>query len=279
MPRRRSWLLAILGVLLLLFVMHTAAVAQMSFGSLPVSTDCSRTTRLGFCCLDSDDLKLYCGSGSAASQVGGGHTMLSSTHSDTTAGVAVARGSIITGQPIGGPPTDTWARLTLGASGTYLRSDGTDALWAAPRQEDITGHGVRMHNSANISIASATMTPLTFDTESDDTDGYHSTSSNTDRVTIPSGLGGWYTVWCGVDWAGNATGVRAIVITINGGVESDDYDNPATDGFFAISHAVVVKIAAGAILRCAVYQNTGGNLNVNRSASLSPEMRVIYHGQ
>lgn len=56
----------------------------------------------------------------------GAHNLLSATHSDTTS-ASVVRGDIITGQ--NGP---VWARLALGASGKYLKSDGTDAVWADP---------------------------------------------------------------------------------------------------------------------------------------------------
>jgi len=54
------------------------------------------------------------------------HNLLSSTHGDTT-GATVVRGDLITGQT--GP---VWARLALGASGKFLKSDGTDAIWADP---------------------------------------------------------------------------------------------------------------------------------------------------
>ncbi|MEP7337068.1 MAG: glycosyl hydrolase family 28-related protein [Acidobacteriota bacterium] len=55
---------------------------------------------------------------------GGNHNLLSSTHTDTTAGT-VARGDIITGQ--GG--SATWTRLAKGSSGNFLGGDGTDTAW------------------------------------------------------------------------------------------------------------------------------------------------------
>lgn len=61
------------------------------------------------------------------------HNLLSVTHPDTTAGT-VARGALITGQ--GASPT--WSKLDLGSSATFLRSDGTDALWSAIAQSDVT---------------------------------------------------------------------------------------------------------------------------------------------
>lgn len=65
--------------------------------------------------------------GSTVASSGGGpalHTLLGSSHSDTTA-AGVARGALITGQ--GGPAS--WSLLTVGSAGTFLRSDGTDVGW------------------------------------------------------------------------------------------------------------------------------------------------------
>ena len=63
---------------------------------------------------------------------GASHNLLSATHSDTTAGTVV-RGDLVAGQ--GASPT--WVRLALGLSGYVMRSDGTDALWAAIADADL----------------------------------------------------------------------------------------------------------------------------------------------
>lgn len=52
--------------------------------------------------------------------------LLSAFHGDTTAST-VARGDVITGQTA----SPKWARLSIGASGTVLSSDGTDVSWAS----------------------------------------------------------------------------------------------------------------------------------------------------
>jgi len=57
----------------------------------------------------------------------GAHSILSATHSDSTS-AAVVRGDIITGQGA----TPAWTRLAIGASGKYLKSDGTDVSWGDP---------------------------------------------------------------------------------------------------------------------------------------------------
>lgn len=52
------------------------------------------------------------------------HEILSTTHTDSAAST-VSRGSLIYGNA-----TPAWAELNVGAAGTLLRSDGTDAAWA-----------------------------------------------------------------------------------------------------------------------------------------------------
>jgi hypothetical protein len=53
------------------------------------------------------------------------HAVLSATHSDTLA-AAVTRGDLMVGNA-----TPKWARLAIGSSGKFPRSDGTDVGWAS----------------------------------------------------------------------------------------------------------------------------------------------------
>lgn len=62
--------------------------------------------------------------------------------------------------------------------------------------------GVRATASGNQTISANTDTTVTWDTEAYDTDGFHSTASNTERITIPSGMGGYYWVTVTVRWFG-----------------------------------------------------------------------------
>jgi hypothetical protein len=64
------------------------------------------------------------------------HNLLqSSVHTDTNT-TTVARGMVITGQLIGGVPK--WSGLALGAFGTVLKSNGTDAVWGNVAWDEVT---------------------------------------------------------------------------------------------------------------------------------------------
>jgi hypothetical protein len=54
----------------------------------------------------------------------GPHPLLDGTINDDTLAAAPLRGSLIVGNS-----TPKWSRLTLGANGTVLTSNGTDASW------------------------------------------------------------------------------------------------------------------------------------------------------
>ena len=79
---------------------------------------------------------------------GGGttHALLSATHTDSVVGT-VLRGAIVVGNA-----TPAWELLALGTTGKYLRSDGTDAGWAAIQAGDLPAH-----NQAASTITSGTL--------------------------------------------------------------------------------------------------------------------------
>jgi len=73
-------------------------------------------------------------SGVGGGGIGGGatsHNLLSITHSDTETD------TVVQGDLIVGGATPTWERLALGASGTFLKSDGSNPSWSALQASDI----------------------------------------------------------------------------------------------------------------------------------------------
>lgn len=76
------------------------------------------------------------------------HALLSATHSDTVVNT-VSRGSIIYGNS-----TPNWDELTIGASGTVLRSDGTDVSWSTD------GTGLASLNASALSIGTVPLARL-----------------------------------------------------------------------------------------------------------------------
>lgn len=95
-----------------------------------------------------------------------------------------------------GDYVETWVRHTAGAATNVTLQDFTIIKLDSGRVG--TGIGASAYRSTNATITA--QTAVTLDTEVFDPYGFHSTSTNTDRMTVPTGLGGKYLVtaylWC-----------------------------------------------------------------------------------
>lgn len=104
------------------------------------------------------------------------------------------------------------------------------------------GGGIYAHifNSADIGIPSATSTYLTFDSERNDTSSFHSTSSNTGRMVIPTT--GRYTMTFLGRWAGTASAAGSQVwYRLNGSTIFTTNDAYNTDSNFSASHVLTIE--------------------------------------
>lgn len=122
-------------------------------------------------------------------------------------------------------------------------------------------------------LATATATLIPFDTESWDTDGCHSTSSNTSRLTAVTA--GKYLVIAQISYAANATGQRYVTLRKNsagsssGGtlVDSLSCDAAASGSTSVFLVTEVWLSTAGDYLEVFGQQSSGGNLATNTGAS------------
>lgn len=57
----------------------------------------------------------------------------------------------------------------------------------------VVKHGCRIRRGTTLSLPNAAITYVPFDSEVEDTDAYHAVT-NTERITIPAGLGGIYSI-------------------------------------------------------------------------------------
>lgn len=122
--------------------------------------------------------------------------------------------------------------------------------------------GCRVYNSGNQSISNATWTALTFDSEVYDTDGMHSTSTNTSRLTCVTA--GKYLVHAAVTFAANATGSRWAAIKKNGSFYANESRPNAGSGSTVVFHIdLLVDLAVNNYVELFVLQTSGGNLDVN----------------
>lgn len=131
-----------------------------------------------------------------------------------------------------------------------------------------TGIGASAYNNAVQSIPDTTVTAVTLNSEDFNLYGFHSTSSNTSRMTVPAGLGGLYLVMGSGRFTANATGARTLKlakngvdfrqIIITGDADGTDYE---LNG--------IVSLAAGDYVELLVAQTSGGALNFGHASARS----------
>ena len=131
--------------------------------------------------------------------------------------------------------------------------------------------GCKVYATSTQAVSASTITPITFDSEEFDTDGFHSTGANTSRITIPSGLAGKYLF------------VVSGVIPNTGSTEIDFYKNGTT---FVRSggggthpgnraHATcLANLSVADYIEAIVYTTVGGGLTIGHASAEQDQMTM-----
>lgn len=159
------------------------------------------------------------------------------------------------GDLIAASAADTPARLAVGANGETLIADSTAATglkWA----KSPNFVGCSLFSTSTTSATNSTYTAVLFNSEEFDTDGFHSTSVNTSRITIPTGLGGKYLVNGFGEWDNSALGYRSLHIYVNGTRTKNNYLQPSVI-FPTEQISCVLNLSAGDYIELFVNQDSG----------------------
>jgi hypothetical protein len=157
---------------------------------------------------------------------------------------------------------NTPARLGIGSTDQVLKVSGGIPAWgAAPAP---TAVGCYVYNNVAISCASGSYTTLTFNSEYFDTDAIHSTSTNTSRLTVPTGLGGKWVIFTNIYCYSVANGYYTVKFQVNG----NDKNRQALYHFGnsnaqTIAFSQPFSLNAGDYVEVLLYQNTGANRNAD----------------
>ena len=159
-------------------------------------------------------------------------------------------------------------RLALGTAGQVLtvNSGATAPEWTTISTSP-TFVGVSCTGTGTQTINNSSWTMVTFDTEEYDTNGFHSTSTNTSRITIPSGKGGYYllTSHIYVDNSGGA-GRRGSQFFKNGNYTNISFVEvaPTSGTYNGIVNTWIVNLAVGDYVEVGIWQTSGGSVSVDR---------------
>ena len=125
--------------------------------------------------------------------------------------------------------------------------------------------GALVYNTAQ-SIPDAAGTNMNFGFEEYDTDSIHSTSTNTSRLTVPSGVTK-IRLTGSVGWAANTTGARFVKIHKNGSdlytprAETGSTSDVTWGGYPQNISSPIFTVVSGDYFEMNVYQNSGAALN------------------
>jgi hypothetical protein len=160
------------------------------------------------------------------------------------------------------------AAVTSPQEGNVCYLKDTDAVmtysgstWVAVGGGAASFSGCRAVPNTGQAISTGTFTALVYQTETYDVGGYHSTSSNTSRMTVPAGKAGYYDITGAVFWPAASGGVRQIQLQINGttaigrtvivgsvnGIQSELFTSP-------------YYLAVGDYVETMAYQDSGSTL-------------------
>jgi len=125
------------------------------------------------------------------------------------------------GQLVVGSGTDASDVLSVGSNNQILTADSsttTGLKWAtAASGSTFSGCSLYGTDPGNFEVSAGASVLITWNQELFDTDGYHSPSSNTDRITIPSGKAGYYLINAAMEWDDdNAVATCGIRVYRNG---------------------------------------------------------------
>lgn len=162
----------------------------------------------------------------------------------------------------------------------------TGALWNAAVKAmgdwlmGSSGNGVprfRGYQATSQSLADNTWTSLTMDTEVYDSDNGHSTTTNSSRYTVQ--VAGTYLITGSSAFTANATGNRAIRITVNGSPITGSFAKTlaATSGHSSgIIGAAQAVCIVGDYIEVQGLQTSGAALSTSTGSDVAPSMGVQW---
>jgi len=148
-------------------------------------------------------------------------------------------------------------RLAIGTAGQILKvnSGATAPEWGSAYPNFV---GCSLYSTAGQSISTSTLTAVTFANEHIDTDSFHSTVTNTDRITIPSGKDGKYFIYGQVRYDTNSTGRRVAYIQLNNTTDlAVGEDTPGASTKTTVKTSIIYSLVAGDYVRLNTFQTQG----------------------
>jgi hypothetical protein len=209
----------------------------------------------------------------AGTGISGGGTSGAVTITNSMATAIDAKGDLIAGTG-----ADTFARLAVGTNGLVLTADSAESTglkWASAASAFV---GVSLYSTTGTTANNGVGTAITWNSEDFDTDSFHSTSTNTSRITIPTGKGGKYYVTGLVNTNDNSTtGSRNINLYKNGGLVKTIAFIQGSTVYPSLHGSIVISLAAGDYIEL-YYEQYSGSAKTIEVGSGYGQFSAIFLG-
>lgn len=132
-----------------------------------------------------------------------------------------------------------------------------------------------MYNTSAATIGNGAFVALAFNSERWDNDTIHSTTTATSRLTCRTA--GVYSIFAHARFAANASGRREMKIQLNAGTNIATAAGAirVVDNLADMVAATQYKLAVGDFVEVVVFQDSGGNLDIQSAGNYSPEFGMV----
>jgi hypothetical protein len=151
-----------------------------------------------------------------------------------------------------------------------------DFTWTTPSATTPSFVGASVYGTTDQTINNATNTALTWSDELFDTNGFHSTSVDTSRMTIPTGKAGKYLIAGTTTWGPDRTGRCQQIIYKNGSIFAYVIAGPMSQSP-GQNYTLIMDLAVGDYVEVFARQDTGSAADVTKS-SLASRFQIEYLG-
>lgn len=192
------------------------------------------------------------------------------------AAAAIPKSTVTTaGDVIYATGSSTVTRLGIGTTGQVLTVASGVPSWATPSAGGSTFSGASIFRSTDLTLSASASTTFTWDSESFDTDGYHSTSTNTDRFTIPAGKSGKFLLMCNAFVGTQSASLEGYYM--KNGTDIRRFDLTTSPTKTMVAHTVLDLVATDYVI-FRIYNASGSSANCATGGGNLTQWSITYLG-